>query len=211
MNNRLLGTLAAAHVLGALTSCSNVGTSTQAPPPDGSGAEQEGARPAANAPGASRDGALPVEPSPNGEAPLTPELPLNAAPSAPGSGTVTRFLSDTCARSEQNGWGPIERDLSNGEDSAADGGPLSLGGVLYAKGLGTHAPSDAVFALDGSCSRFSALAGVDNEMKRAGSVQFQVLGECCTLEHGCTETVAPPSQTRGYYAAHLRARAKGAI
>jgi len=166
------------HVLGALTSCSNVGPRTQAPASEGSSAEQEGTLPAANAPGDSEDSALPgLQPSPGSEAPLTPELPLNAAPPAQGSSSVTRFLSDACARSEQNGWGPIERDLSNGEDSASDGGPLSLGGVLYAKGLGTHAPSAAVFALDGGCSRFSALAGVDNEMKRAGSVQFQVLGD----------------------------------
>lgn len=173
----LLPTLVAVHVLGALTSCSNVGPSTQAELPAGASSEQD---PLPGVDTLAPGGTAPTAGSaatPNGEQPLAPELPLNGPAPAEGSSAVARFLSDTCASSELNGWGPLERDLSNGEEAAADGGPISLGGVLHAKGLGTHAPSEVSFALGGSCSHFSALAGIDAEMKRAGSVQFQVLGD----------------------------------
>ncbi len=137
----------------------------------------------------------PVEPGGLPEAPVAAasrgesvpaELPLRPAeepvPAAPGAmspeGSVTRFLSDLCARSgESNGWGPIERDRSNGEQAPLDGGPLRVGGTLFGKGLGTHAPASLSFELGAQCSRFSAQVGVDSEMKRAGSVQFQVLGD----------------------------------
>src|SRR5207237_118983 len=46
------------------------------------------------------------------------------------------YLSDLTWTSMTNGWGPVERDHSNGETGATDGGPLVLNGVTYAKGLG---------------------------------------------------------------------------
>jgi len=95
-----------------------------------------------------------------------------------GGPETAQFLSDWCIdAAAQNAWGPVERGLSNGEQAAADGGPLSLSGVIHGKGLGTHAPSDVPFALSGRCSRFSALVGVDDEMKDGGSVSFQVWGD----------------------------------
>jgi beta-glucanase (GH16 family) len=108
-----------------------------------------------------------------GELPLTPVAPVPA-----GGAPLTLQLSELCALAgEQNGWGPIERDQSNGEQASGDGGPLTLGSTLYGKGLGTHAPSAVGFALGGACSSFSARVGVDAEMKRAGSVRFQVRGD----------------------------------
>jgi hypothetical protein len=95
----------------------------------------------------------------------------------PGGSEAASFLSDRCALSEQNGWGPVERDSSNGEDAPADGGPISIANVVYGKGLGTHAPSDVVFALAGACTRFTAQVGIDDEMKGSGSVRFQVWGD----------------------------------
>ena len=35
-----------------------------------------------------------------------------------------------------NGWGPAEKDQSNGEAAAGDGKPLTLNGTVFAKGLG---------------------------------------------------------------------------
>ena len=52
--------------------------------------------------------------------------------------TVT-YLSDLTPTSAANGWGPYEKDMSNGEQAAGDGGPLTIRGVVYAKGLGVHA------------------------------------------------------------------------
>jgi glucose/arabinose dehydrogenase len=74
-----------------------------------------------------------------------------------------------------NGWGPVERDMSNGETAAGDGHTITLDAIPYAKGLGVHAPSDVRYALGGTCSgKFIADVGVDDEVGSGGSVVFQV-------------------------------------
>jgi len=55
-----------------------------------------------------------------------------------------------------------------------DGNALTLGGVVYPHGLGTHAASQLVVDLKGAATRFEAMAGVDDERKGQGSVVFQV-------------------------------------
>jgi len=147
----------------------------------------------------SRDVAEPSSPAAPGEAPsdvvnTDPGAPATPEASGPGSNEqqpaelpldmpvsgepATLFVSDLCASlGESNGWGPVERDLSNGEDAAGDGGPIAIGDVVYGKGLGVHAPSDVGLALGGRCTRFSAAVGIDDEMKGAGSVAFQVWGD----------------------------------
>jgi hypothetical protein len=88
---------------------------------------------------------------------------------------VSQYLSDLSWSSASNGWGPVERDISNGESSAGDGRALTLSGVTYAKGLGVHAPSTVRYALPGSGDcRFRARFGVDDEVGSSGSVGFQV-------------------------------------
>jgi beta-galactosidase len=91
------------------------------------------------------------------------------APLPPGY----RWLSDGPYTEQSNGWGPVEADRSNGEQGAADGVPLSIGGVGYAKGLGAHAVSSVLVDLDG-CTRFRADVGVDDEIGSRGTVAFEV-------------------------------------
>ncbi len=86
-------------------------------------------------------------------------------------------VSDLPFMSETNGWGPVERDRSNGESSGGDGLPLSIGGVTYAKGIGVHAPSEVSVYLGRGCERFTAKIGLDDETGQPGSVAFQVLGD----------------------------------
>ena len=50
-------------------------------------------------------------------------------------------------RSTANGWGPAEKDKSNGEAAAGDGKPITLNGTVYAKGLGVHAVSDIRYTM----------------------------------------------------------------
>jgi glucose/arabinose dehydrogenase len=92
------------------------------------------------------------------------------------AGSTTTYVSDLTPTSSTNGWGPVERDRSNGELAAGDGGVLTLNGATFAKGLGVHALSDVRYALSGSCSTrtFDATVGVDDETGAAGSVVFQV-------------------------------------
>jgi PKD repeat protein len=73
-----------------------------------------------------------------------------------------------------SGWGPVERDQSNGELNAGDGRPITLNGVAYPKGLGVHAQSDVRFNLEGQYASFQAEVGVDDEVGSNGSVTFQV-------------------------------------
>ncbi|WP_406128738.1 beta-galactosidase [Streptomyces canus] len=87
------------------------------------------------------------------------------------------YVSDLTLVKAVNGWGPVEKDSSNGEDAAGDGRPLSIGGTMYAKGLGVHANSQVRVYLGGGCTRFTATAGVDDEVGDGGSVSFQVIAD----------------------------------
>jgi glucose/arabinose dehydrogenase len=89
------------------------------------------------------------------------------------------FLSDLPVANDPppNGWGPIERDTSNGGAAAGDGNPMAVQRVGYVKGLGVHAPSDVRYNLGGSFERFIADVGVDDETGANGSVVFRVFGD----------------------------------
>jgi len=91
---------------------------------------------------------------------------------ASGGGSTT-YVSDMTWTQATNGWGPVEKDMSNGESAAGDGRTITLNGITYSKGLGIHAVSDVRYAIS-NCSRFKASVGVDDEVGSAGSVVFQV-------------------------------------
>ncbi|HEU4329100.1 MAG TPA: NPCBM/NEW2 domain-containing protein [Roseiflexaceae bacterium] len=88
--------------------------------------------------------------------------------------TGTSYLSDLTWESMRNGWGPVERDQANGSNAAADGQPITLDGVPYAKGLGVRAASEVVYRLGGTCSRLLSDAGLDDIVGGGGSVAFQI-------------------------------------
>ena len=112
------------------------------------------------------------------------------------SGTsTTSYLSDLPFTQVANGWGPVERDTSNGEQAAGDGKPLSLRGVVYPKGLGGHAASDVRYAMNGGCTSFSAKVGVDDETGANGSVDFQVFGDGTKLADSGLMTATTATQT----------------
>ncbi|MEU4252967.1 beta-galactosidase [Amycolatopsis sp. NPDC026612] len=103
---------------------------------------------------------------------VTGERIVGAVPAAPPAGQVA--VSSLPFLTATNGWGPVERDTSNGEASAGDGKPMTVGGTAYAKGLGVHAASDVQLYLAGTCTRLTASAGVDGETGTGGSVAFSV-------------------------------------
>ena len=57
------------------------------------------------------------------------------------------YLSDLPWTYVVNGWGPAERDSSNGEMLPRDGNPMTIRGKTYAKGLGVHAAALVRFRL----------------------------------------------------------------
>jgi beta-galactosidase len=76
-----------------------------------------------------------------------------------------------------NGWGPIERNTSNGEQAAGDGRPMSLRGTVFSQGIGAHATGDISVFLGGRCTSFSSIVGVDDETGGGGSVRFRILAD----------------------------------
>ncbi|WP_405690029.1 NPCBM/NEW2 domain-containing protein [Streptomyces sp. NBC_00057] len=84
------------------------------------------------------------------------------------------YLSDLPRLSAANGWGPVEKDTSNGENKSGDGNPLTIGGAVFAKGLGVHADSVVEFYTGEACSAVTAQVGVDDETGTRGTVTFEV-------------------------------------
>src|SRR5688572_631870 len=83
------------------------------------------------------------------------------------------YVSDLPWLSESNGWGPIERDTSNGESAAGDGRPITIGGVVYEKGIGMHATGALSVELGANCTSFSAFVGLDDEVTSGiGTTRF---------------------------------------
>ncbi|MGN0242546.1 MAG: NPCBM/NEW2 domain-containing protein [Lachnospiraceae bacterium] len=79
------------------------------------------------------------------------------------------YLSDIPTSDVTVGWGTFRKDLAIG------GNPITLGGKVYEKGIGTHADSEVVYHLNGKYTRFQATIGIDDETTReTGSAYFQV-------------------------------------
>ncbi|MEV4640935.1 glycoside hydrolase family 2 TIM barrel-domain containing protein [Actinoplanes sp. NPDC049548] len=111
-----------------------------------------------------------VTTTPAGFTSTTSATVTTSAPLPPG----WAWLSDRPYTPQTNGWGPVEKDRSNGEQAAGDGGPLTIGGTQFPKGLGVHAVSTVTVPLAGACSRLRAAVGVDDETGTGGSVVFSV-------------------------------------
>ncbi len=120
----------------------------------------------------------------------TAETTVGVPPAPPA---VTSYVSDLKWMNSSNGWGPVERDQSNGKDGAGDGPAISIAGQEYAKGLGVHAPSEVEVFCGSVGSRFTAIVGIDDFSARQnnqGSVVFQVWGDGEKLYDSGTVTAA---------------------
>jgi hypothetical protein len=98
--------------------------------------------------------------------PKAPERP--ATPPAP-----TLYLGDLKATQVKNGWGkPVP-------NKSISGGPLSIDGKTYAKGIGVHANAISVYPIPEKATRFVAVVGIDDSQKNdpRSSVVFQVFGD----------------------------------
>lgn len=60
------------------------------------------------------------------------------------------------------------------KDRSVTGGPLTVGGKTYEKGLGVHARSELTFAVDEQYETFSAVIGLDEGNGRKGDCEFVV-------------------------------------
>jgi hypothetical protein len=82
-------------------------------------------------------------------------------------------LSDLDWQTARAGWTPNNDGLPRRDREITDN-PLRLGRKRYAKGIGTHAPSEIVYDLQGRYARFAATVGAP---EAGGTVVFQVYGD----------------------------------
>jgi hypothetical protein len=101
--------------------------------------------------------------------------PPDAAP--PDAGLTETPLSSLAYVVVENGWGPVEKDTSNGEDAAGDGNTITLNGITHATGLGVHARSEITVDLAGAYKTFRSDVGVDDEVGDNGSIVFFVFAD----------------------------------
>jgi hypothetical protein len=99
-------------------------------------------------------------------------LPL-PAPGTPGIDYLSDLTEDPGAT---NGWGPFEKDQTNGWTSANDGcKPIDLfAGAKYTKGIGAHAYSKITYNLGGAYKIFVSDIGFAFCETPGGTVMFQV-------------------------------------
>ena len=116
---------------------------------------------------------LKITAQPSAAATVPDPAPPTTAP-ATGSSVRYPYLSDLTPTFAENGLGPIEIDISNGEGGSGDGHTIILGGTQYAKGLGVHTPSDVRYDLGATCTAFAADIGLDAEVGLNGTAVFQV-------------------------------------
>jgi alpha-galactosidase len=116
-------------------------------------------------------------------------------PAPPPAGTTN--LGDATWLRAINGFGPVERNTSNGEDRAGDGRRMAIQGARFGSGLGVHAPSEIDFYLGGRCSSLVANVGVDDEKSRTGSVRFEAWADGAkAADSGRMDTGTPARRLR---------------
>lgn len=78
-------------------------------------------------------------------------------------------LSKLDLRSMETGWSHARAGKS------IDGNALTIGGKVYADGVGSHAESSFALQLDGKAREFTAAVGIDSEVGEKGSAEFVVM------------------------------------
>jgi alpha-galactosidase len=117
---------------------------------------------------------------------------LVAAP--PPAGTT--YLSDLAWLSADNAWGPVEKDMSNGETAPGDGHTITVNGAAYPKGLGTNAPSELTYYLGGTCTGVQTDVGIDDEKDNSpANATFQIYADSTLKADSGPMTSADPART----------------
>jgi alpha-galactosidase len=97
--------------------------------------------------------------------------------SAQNSGTLQQAApTSTTVPLESLDLSVMQQDFGTPQvDKSVSGNPLTLGGVVHAHGVGTHAYSCVIVDLHGDATRFTSTVGIDDEVGTQGAVTFQVV------------------------------------
>lgn len=90
------------------------------------------------------------------------------------------YLSDLTARCERVE-GRLHRSWPVLRDQNVAGGPITLGGTRFAKGLGVHSRTELTYELTGGFDTFVATIGLDDRVRPRGNVTFRVVGDARVL------------------------------
>ncbi|TCO46709.1 NPCBM/NEW2 domain-containing protein [Actinocrispum wychmicini] len=126
---------------------------------------------------------------PNVTLPYTLDVVIPGAPPL-----APAYLSDLKWLRSTNGFGPVELDHSNGESKPGDGHTMTIHGVTYPKGLGTHAPSVVEFYTAGHCTTVTADVGIDDEKAGAGTATFEIWSDGTKVADSGLMTTKKPAQ-----------------
>jgi alpha-galactosidase len=107
----------------------------------------------------------------------------------------TTNLGDAAWLRAVNGWGPVERNMSNGETPAGDGRTITIQGRTYATGLGAHAPGEIEFYVGRRCSSLTTDVGVDDEKAANGTVTFEIWADDRKVADSGVMDTAMPAKT----------------
>lgn len=106
----------------------------------------------------------------------TPSIPLAAIRELRFRSTRVTYLSAlTPGRAVQRAFFDVPWPARF--DAAVTGGPLSLGGRTYARGIGVHAHSELTYELPPAERHLAATIGIDDHVRPRGSVVFKVLAD----------------------------------
>jgi alpha-galactosidase len=106
------------------------------------------------------------------------------------------YLSDLAWLSASNAWGPVEKDMSNGETAPGDGHTITINGATYPKGLGTNAPSELDYYLGGTCTGIQTDVGIDDEKDNSpANATFQIYTDSDLKADSGPMTSADPAKS----------------
>lgn len=121
----------------------------------------------------------------------TTAIDVTVASPPPAGTTDVSALTWTSATSD---WGPVEKNMSNGETAAGDGKPITVNGVVYPKGLGVNAPSTVIYYLGGTCSTLTTSVGIDDEVGNQGNATFAIYADNNKVADSGVMTGADPAR-----------------
>ncbi|MFC4116932.1 NPCBM/NEW2 domain-containing protein [Nonomuraea zeae] len=111
---------------------------------------------------------------------------------APADGR--RHLSTLPAVTSVNATGPVELDQGNGGPLENDGSLITVGGVVYTRGLGTSAASEITYYLGGRCSKLVTDAGIDDTAGAGATATFSIYaGDTLAATSGSVGTGQAPT------------------
>ncbi|MGW8971873.1 NPCBM/NEW2 domain-containing protein [Streptomyces platensis] len=120
--------------------------------------------------------------------------PKKPSPSAPRPGHKGKPPARTTSLTARQWIASSDSFAPTRVNSSIDGHPLTIQGAAYPQGLGSHADSQLLYDLGGSCSALTVDVGLDDEVGANGSVVFQIYRDTTLVADSGLMTVDQPAK-----------------